>query len=120
VVVRPNQILLFATLDKSAMAEAHRYKDEFLSADEFQWQSQNQTTQASRRGQDLAQHLERGIRIHLCVRARAKASNGTASPFVYCGEVMFERWEGDKPITVWWKLKKAVPGHLHRLLGVMP
>jgi hypothetical protein len=119
VVVRPKLMLLFVTLDKSRMAEEHRYEDQFVSASEFQWQSQNQTSQSSSRGQDLVNHVARGIRIHLCVRHHAKAPNGATMPFVYCGELEFERWEGEKPITVWWKLRRPVPAELHRELGLV-
>lgn len=118
VVIRPRMVLLFVTLDKSGMAEEHRYQDQLLSASEFQWQSQNRTTRSSSFGQEIEHHVERGITIHLCIRARAKAPNGATSPFVYCGELEFERWEGDKPITVWWKLRDQVPPHLHGALGV--
>jgi hypothetical protein len=43
---------------------------------------------------------------------------GKTSPFVYCGRLGFERWEGEKPITVWWRLERAVPRELWRELGV--
>ena len=117
IVTRPGLILLFVTLDKSTMVEAHRYRDQFLSAGEFQWQSQNRTTQASTLGQDLQQHAERGIHVHLCVRVRAKA-NGRTVPFTYCGELVFERWEGEKPITVWWRMQEPVPVRLWGELGI--
>jgi superfamily II DNA or RNA helicase/diadenosine tetraphosphate (Ap4A) HIT family hydrolase len=117
IVTRPGLILLFVTLDKTTMVEAHRYRDQFLSAGEFQWQSQNRTTQASTLGQDLQHHAERGIHVHLCVRVRAKA-NGRTVPFTYCGELVFERWEGEKPITVWWRMQEPVPVRLWGELGI--
>lgn len=108
IVVRPGLILLFVTLDKEGMVEEHRYRDQFVSRTEFQWQSQNRTAQGSSLGQSLRDHVARGLHVHLCARRHAKV-RGKAMPFVYCGELKFERWEGEKPITVWWRLRHAVP-----------
>jgi hypothetical protein len=62
-------------------------------------------------GQDLRRHAERGIPIHLFVRATGKV-DGRAAPFVYCGEVDFVDWEGEKPITIRWKLRTPLPEQL--------
>ena len=43
---------------------------------------------------------------------------GKTAGFVYCGPVEFQRWEGEKPITVWWRLAVAVPEPLRQLLRV--
>ncbi len=37
---------------------------------------------------------------------------GRTQPFLYAGPLEFQRWDGDKPITVWWKLNSAVPREL--------
>ena len=99
------------------MQEAHRYEDKFLSPTEFQWQSQNRNKRDSTMGRKIAGHREMGIRVHLFVRARAKV-RGVVQPFTYCGELGFQRWEGDKPITVWWKMVDRVPESLLRDLGM--
>ena len=39
-------------------------------------------------------------------------------PFVFCGQVDFISWDGDKPITVRWGLHNAVPDRLHLELKV--
>ncbi|HEU5117847.1 MAG TPA: DUF3427 domain-containing protein, partial [Isosphaeraceae bacterium] len=62
-------------------------------------------------------HRERGIAVHLFVRGQAKV-NGKTQPFIYCGALEFERWEGEKPITVWWRLRQPVPEHLRAELDV--
>ena len=71
----------------------------------------------SRPAEILRDHRERGIAVHFFVR-RNKLLQGKASPFVYCGEVDFEGWEGDAPITVRWRLREAVPPRLGQLLEV--
>jgi len=117
VVVRPGLTLLFVTLDKYAMEASHRYEDAFLSAEEFRWQSQNRTKRESEAGFLLRDHVARGQRIHLFVR-RDRKVRGMTQPFIYAGELEFVRWEGDSPITVWWKLLSPVPSELHLLLRV--
>ena len=119
VVERPGVTLLFVTLEKKEKPEAHRYEDKFLSASEFHWQSQNRTKQDSDAGRRLQEHLANNIRVHLFVRAEAKVK-GRTQPFVYCGPLSFERWEGDKPITVWWTLGTPVPEELRSELKVPP
>jgi superfamily II DNA or RNA helicase/diadenosine tetraphosphate (Ap4A) HIT family hydrolase len=117
VVSRPGLILLFVTLDKTGMQEAHRYTDTFLSPDEFRWQSQNRTRRDSPAGRAISGHTASGTTVHLFVRPAPKLGR-TTQPFVYCGPLTFERWEGDHPITVWWRLEHPVPEHLWPQLRV--
>ena len=109
---------LFVTLDKANQTEDFQYKDHFISANQFQWQSQKRTTQASESGQSLQSHKERGIVVHLFVRAKPKTADGRGAPFYYCGPVDSLSWSGDKPITVIWRLSTAVPEALREELAV--
>jgi hypothetical protein len=59
-------------------------------------------------GQMIQNHRAESTHVHLFVRPTAKVG-GKTQPFVYCGELEFERWRGDKPITVWWTLRAPVP-----------
>jgi len=115
-VKRPGHLFLLATLDKSGHGSQFQYVDHFVSATEFEWQSQNRTTRQN--GQDIQKHAERGIAVHLFVRERKKRMAGGSAPFIYCGDVDFQKWEGDKPITVRWLLRDAVPSRLWDSLGV--
>jgi superfamily II DNA or RNA helicase/diadenosine tetraphosphate (Ap4A) HIT family hydrolase/HKD family nuclease len=114
---RGDKTFLLVTLDKSAAAE-HKYEDRFLSATDFQWQSQNQTSRDSKAGESIHDHKKLGIDVLLFVRPRSKTRNGKASPFVYCGPVNFVDWDGDKPITVTWRLYEEVPARLAAELRV--
>jgi len=113
-----NQTFLFVTLDKTGHAEGFQYKDHFLSASSFQWQSQNRTTQESDAGRSIQRHTLQGIVVHLFVRAKAKTPAGTGAPFYYCGPVDYVSWTGEKPITVVWKLTTPVPPTLWKELGI--
>ena len=104
---------LLVTLDKSAAADEHKYKDEFLGLNIFQWQSQNRTTQVSSDGKSIKEHAGQGITFFLFVRPQSKTRDGKAMPFVFCGPVEFVGWDGERPITVHWRLQNAVPERLH-------
>jgi superfamily II DNA or RNA helicase len=117
VVERPGLMLLFVTLDKASKPEEHRYEDHFESPSRFQWQSQNKTSRESGAGQRIARHAQENIAVHLFVRAAAKV-RGRTQDFIYAGPLTFERWDGDRPITVWWKLGQPVPRELREELRV--
>jgi hypothetical protein len=57
------------------------------------------------------------VRVHLFIRKDSKIA-GRAAPFIFCGSVKFIDWEGEKPITVRWRLPEAVPKPLRAALGV--
>ena len=116
-VVQDPEIFLLVTLAKDDMNAEHRYVDHFVSDREFAWQSQNQTTRVSKRGQLLRNHEALKQRVHLFVRP-TKKTGSKPTPFVYCGEVDFVSWEGEAPISVKWRLREAVPPPLHSVLGV--
>ena len=111
------QIFLLVTLDKSGMPANHRYGDRFLARDLFEWKSQNRHSQEGRPGQMMRHHKKRGIPIHLLVRKRGKIRS-KAAPFIYCGEVDFVEWEGEKPITVRWRLREPLFPRLAQLFDV--
>lgn len=113
-----NQTFLLVTLDKSGHEEAFKYQDRFISPNEFQWQSQNQTMQKSKAGESIRDHKQLGIDVHLFVRAKGKTPEGRGAPFYYLGRVDFKSWEGDKPITVRWVMDSSVPELLWKELGV--
>jgi superfamily II DNA or RNA helicase/diadenosine tetraphosphate (Ap4A) HIT family hydrolase len=118
-VKRPGHLFLLVTLEKGDLAETFQYHDRFLGPDLFQWQSQNRTRRDSPVGRALSRHQEQGYQVRLFVR-RTKKIQGSAAPFVYCGDVQFVDWEGDAPITVRWRLPEPVPPALREALGVPP
>jgi hypothetical protein len=107
-----NHIFLLVTLAKETKTANFQYDDRFVGGDTFQWQSQNQTTKASKPGREIRDHVAMGIAVHLFVRRDSKTPNGTGAPFYYCGDVEFIDWQGEKPITVQWRLRKALPDRL--------
>jgi superfamily II DNA or RNA helicase len=114
---RERDLFLLVTLDKGDLISEHRYEDHFLAPDLFQWQSQNRTTQSSGHGQMMQQHAERQIAVHLFIR-RAKKIGTRSAAFIYCGRLTFERWRGERPITVEWRLAQPVPERLLDVFGI--
>jgi superfamily II DNA or RNA helicase/diadenosine tetraphosphate (Ap4A) HIT family hydrolase len=116
---RSGHIFLLVTLDKEGHASAFQYRDKFLGPDLFQWQSQNRTRRDSADGQEIREHRQKNVPVHLFVRAQKKrAGQSGAAPFIYCGDVEFVDWEGDAPITVRWRLSEPVPRRLQQELAV--
>lgn len=113
-VTSDRDLFLLVTLEKDDLPDDHDYEDKFLSPDRFQWKSQNRTTQASKHGQMLRHHVAKGLKVHLFVR-RSKKIRSQSAPFYYCGQVTFETWEGERPITINWRLPTPVPERLHAL-----
>jgi len=107
-------IFLLVTLDKSGQPEELQYEDRFLSRSLFEWQSQNRHTQDSKAGQAMLNHVNANVEVHLFIRKYRKVSNKTA-PFIYCGNLEFVSWEGNKPITVQWRLKVPLSDNLAKL-----
>lgn len=91
--------VLLVTLNKQGKADEHRYLDRWIDERTFHWQSQNQTTPASRRGLDIIEHEKRCLSIHLFVREN-KLENGKAAPFVYHGPVRYRSHNGSGPMSV--------------------
>jgi superfamily II DNA or RNA helicase/HKD family nuclease/protein-L-isoaspartate O-methyltransferase len=91
--------VLLVTLNKQGKAEEHRYHDHWVNEHTFHWQSQNATTPASKRGQELIQHEVKGIAIHLFIR-EAKLAAGKGAPFVYRGKATYVSHRGSNPMSV--------------------
>jgi Domain of unknown function (DUF3427) len=88
-VVNPPHIFLLVTLTKDDMNPDHRYSDHFLSDLEFNWQSQNRTTQNSKHGQMLRDHRTMGIHIHLLVRPTKKLVRSRRRLFIVAKWTLF-------------------------------
>lgn len=113
----PGHLFLLVTLEKKDMMSDFQYRDRFLDPTHFQWQSQNRTTQQGKHGQLISRHEEQGASVHLLIRS-SKRAGVRAAPFIYCGEVSFLEWEGERPITVRWELPEAVPRGLWDELSI--
>lgn len=106
--------LLFVTLDKSeAYHDRIAYRDYAISAERFHWQTQNSAgpdTPAGRRYLDSASN---GWQFQLFVRVRK------AEPYRACGPVVLESAEGNRPMSITWRLRSRLPARLFREFSVL-
>jgi len=107
-----NHIFFLVTLKNANRGDNFTYINRFLAPDRFECQSQNQTTQSSKPGQEIRNHAQLGIDVHLFARREKKTPGGTGASFYYCGDLEFLSWEGEKPITLQWKLANPLPERL--------
>jgi superfamily II DNA or RNA helicase len=105
--------LLLVTLEKSAATKEHlRYRDFPLNAQRFHWQSKARTTRDSRQGRRHLEPLAEGCSPLLFVRERADDRPGVTMAFRYLGPVLPDGDQGERPITIEWKLHYAMPADL--------
>ncbi len=105
VVLKEQQVqVLLVTLNKQGKASDHQYHDYFIDNAHFHWQSQNSTSPDNKRGREIIEHEKLGSRVYLFVREN-KLSNGKAAPFTFYGEVRYQSYEGEKPMSVVWEVK---------------
>lgn len=102
--------LLLVTLDKAAGTKEHlRYRDFPLNEDMFHWQSKARTTRDSPEGRRHLDPAGAGVTPLLFVRERADHRPGVTMGFVYLGPVAPEKVEGERPITIEWRLAHVMP-----------
>lgn len=106
--------LLFVTLDKrEGYHERIAYRDYAISAERFHWQSQNTAGPTTTAGRRYLESPGNGWNFQLFVR-RAKAE-----PYRACGPVTLERYEGEKPMTIYWKLATPLSSRLFREFSIL-
>jgi len=111
--VNGKEFFLFVDLHKEAdVKESINYKDKFINQHLFQWQSVNNTTQESNRGQDIIFNKKRGVNLHLFIR-KYRELDGKTEPYIYIGKGNSVQFEGNKPITVQIELEHEIPANLY-------
>lgn len=106
--------LLFVTLDKSeGYHDRIAYRDYAISTELFHWQSQNSAGPDTPAGRRYLDSPGNGWRFQLFVRARK------AEPYRACGPVVLETAEGDRPLSITWRLGTPLPVRLFREFSVL-
>jgi len=102
--------LLLVTLDKAAATKEHlRYRDFPLNERRFHWQSKARTTRDSNQGRRHLKPAQHGVTPLLFVRERADDRPGVTMGFRYLGPVEPDGASGERPITIEWRLRYAMP-----------
>lgn len=106
--------LLFVTLDKSeGFQERIQYKDYAISPEFFHWQTQNRAGPSNKSGRRYTESSTNGWRFQLFVREDRDAA--------YCalGPVSLVSHEGDRPISINWRLEQPLTAELFRRFSVL-
>ncbi|MDW7773770.1 MAG: DUF3427 domain-containing protein [Desulfobulbaceae bacterium] len=84
------------------------YADYPISRELLHWESQSNTTQQSKAGQNLINHQARDYTILIFARDQKK-QNGCTVPFAYLGPAERVSYESERPIKMVWKFKYFMP-----------
>jgi len=103
--------MLFVTLNKSESdySPSTMYKDYALSADLFHWQTQSTTSAASPTGTRYITQPTNGTNVALLVRSTRKDAYGRTSPYQFLGLADYVSHEGDRPMSITWRLRSPMP-----------
>lgn len=106
--------LLFVTLDKSeGYHDSIAYHDYAISTDRFHWQTQNSAGPDTPAGRRYLNGAKEGWQFQLFVRARK------GDVYRACGPVVLEFAEGDRPMSITWRLAAPLPARLFREFSVL-
>ncbi len=107
--------LLFVTVEKEAklFRPSTRYHDYALGPSRFHWQTQSTVRRGSATLRRYSGEDGEGWSFWLFVRERPKDAEGRTLPFVFLGRVRHESDEGDRPVSVVWRLDVPMPSALH-------
>lgn len=98
----------FVQLKKSeaAFSPTTMYRDYPISPTLFHWESQSRTTISSPTGQ---RYLNGTSNVLFFVRESAEDEYGTGAPYLFLGPASYVKHEGERPISITWKLATPMP-----------
>jgi len=106
--------LLFVTLDKrEGYHERIAYHDYAISPERFHWQSQNSAGPDTVSGRRYLESQTNGWTFQLFARCTK------ADPYRACGPLLLESAEGERPMTIYWKLAVPLPLHLFQEFSIL-
>lgn len=106
-----NTEALFVTLKKSdkEYSPTTMYEDYALNKHLFHWQTQNSASPNTPKGQA---YIKSEKNVLLFVREQNKDEYGFTMGYVFLGKVEFQKYSGEKPMNIEWKLKEPMPSYI--------
>lgn len=106
-----NTEALFVTLKKSdkEYSPTTMYEDYALNKHLFHWQTQNSAAPNTPKGQA---YINSEKNVLLFVREQNKDEYGFTMGYVFLGKVEFQKYSGEKPMNIEWKLKEPMPSYI--------
>lgn len=107
----------FVTLHKTedAYSPTTMYEDYAISEQLFHWQSQSTTSADSPTGMRYIRHQKQGYTPLLFVRERKALPSGLAAPYAFLGPADYVSHEGNRPVSIIWRLRTPMPTRLARV-----
>ena len=87
------------------------YDDYAINEKLFHWQSQSTTSSQSKTGQRYIHHDEIGSDVLLFVRIHKEVS-GKAMPYMFLGKGHYISHDGNKPMSIVWKMEEPMPSSI--------
>lgn len=100
-------LITFQKTDKE-FSPSTMYADYPISRELLHWESQANTAQYHKDGQNFIHHQDRDYSILVFARAQKKR-NGVTLPFTYLGPVDLVSFQSERPIKVVWRLRNQMP-----------
>lgn len=99
--------VFFVTLQKTEdeYSPTTMYEDYLISHDQFNWQSQSNTSEQSPTGQRCIRHREIGYKPLLFVRETKNLPSGISAPYHFVGPCRCLSHSGSRPISIIWELE---------------
>ncbi|MUP46977.1 DUF3427 domain-containing protein [Gramella sp. BOM4] len=106
-----NTEALFVTLKKSdkEYSPTTMYEDYAVNKHLFHWQTQNSASPNTPKGQA---YINSEKTVLLFVREQNKDEYGFTMGYVLLGEVSFQKFSGEKPMNIEWKLDEPIPSYI--------
>ncbi|GAA4308679.1 DUF3427 domain-containing protein [Pontixanthobacter gangjinensis] len=106
-----NTEALFVTLKKSdkEYSPTTMYEDYALNKHLFHWQTQNSASPNTPKGKA---YINSEKNVLLFVREQNKDEYGFTMGYVFLGKVEFQKYSGEKPMNIEWKLKEPMPPYI--------
>ena len=103
--------LLLVTLNKSEQdySPSTMYEDYAISAELFHWQSQSTTRAETVKGRRHIEHDRLGVTPLLFVRQNRKTEQGKGAPYVFLGPLRYVSHEGERPMSILWRVLAPIP-----------
>lgn len=103
--------LFFITLNKSEkdFSPSTMYHDYAITRQLFHWETQSQTSEASRTGQRYINHQTSGCRVALFIRHAKNDSFNRTAPYLCAGLATYQSHTGERPMAITWHLHQPLP-----------
>ncbi len=103
--------LFFVTVQKNEKdySPTTLYRDFALSPELFHWESQSTTSSDSKTGKRYQSHRGPGGRALFFVRESSKDDRNETRPYLFLGPAEYLSHQGDRPMSITWKLEVKLP-----------